>query len=176
MKILKKQKLVAGFFISLTVILLSYGCKQVEPLPSVETGESGGNEEIEEPPVPEKSNFCIIFDANGGTFPDGMEVIQFYDDSNDQLPSDPVRPGHNLIDWDYVLIENPQDYNSYYLVKYTAKWEEKYPGMKYVGGGDFSFGIGYSSPVNVTLSSFYMAEHEVTQKEFQEKKFQVLDK
>lgn len=83
MKILKKQKLCAGFFISLAVILFSYGCKQVEPLPSVETGESGGNEEIEEPPVPEKSNFCIIFDANGGTFPDGMEVIQFYDDSND---------------------------------------------------------------------------------------------
>lgn len=170
MKILKKQKLVACFFISLAVILLSYGCKQVESLPSVETGESGGNEEIEEPPVPEKSNFCIIFDANGGTFPDGMEVIQFYDDSNDQLPSDPVRPGHNLINWDYVLIENPQDYNSYYLVKYTAKWEEKYPGMKYVGGGDFSFDIEHasSSSENVTLSSFYMAEHEVTQKEFEE--------
>lgn len=136
-----------------------YSCKSpvVEP-PQITTPPE--QEPEPEKPVPENPIKItrVEFDANGGSFSDGTELITLPYESGVEIkfPANPQRANYKFERWDIIVPDENSDKKD--TLKYVARWGDLYQGFSFVEGGKMMM-----NGTEVTISSFFMGKYEVTQ-------------
>lgn len=136
-----------------------YSCKSpvVEP-PQITTPPE--QEPEPEKPVPENPIKItrVEFDANGGSFSDGTELITLPYESGGEIkfPANPQRANYKFERWDIIVPDENSDKKD--TLKYVARWGDLYQGFSFVEGGKMMM-----NGTEVTISSFFMGKYEVTQ-------------
>lgn len=155
---LKKILLSILIFLSFCSIIV-YSCKSpvVEP-PQITTPPE--TEPEPEKPVPENPIKItrVEFDANGGSFSDGSELITLPYESGGEIkfPANPQRANYKFERWDIIVPDENSDKKD--TLKYVARWGDLFPGFSFVEGGKMMM-----NGTEVTISSFFMGKYEVTQ-------------
>lgn len=154
----KKILLSILIFLSFCSIMI-YSCKS----PVVETPQITTPPETEpepEKPVPEDPIKItrVEFDANGGSFSDGSELITLPYESGVEIkfPANPQRANYKFERWDIIVPDENSDKKD--TLKYVARWGDLYQGFSFVEGGKMMM-----NGTEVTISSFFMGKYEVTQ-------------
>lgn len=139
--------------------IMIYSCKS----PVVETPQITTPPETEpepEKPVPENpiKITAVEFDANGGSFSDGSELITLPYESGVEInfPANPHRTNYKFERWDIIVPDENSDKKD--TLKYVARWGDLFPGFSFVEGGKMMM-----NGTEVTISSFFMGKYEVTQ-------------
>lgn len=139
--------------------IMIYSCKS----PVVETPQITTPPETEpepEKPVPENPIKItrVEFDANGGSFSDGSELITLPYESGVEInfPANPHRTNYKFERWDIIVPDENSDKKD--TLKYVARWGDLYQGFSFVEGGKMMM-----NGTEVTISSFFMGKYEVTQ-------------
>lgn len=139
--------------------IIVYSCKS----PVVETPQITTPPETEpepEKPVPEDPIKItrVEFDANGGSFSDGTELITLPYESGVEInfPANPHRTNYKFERWDIIVPDENSDKKD--TLKYVARWGDLFPGFSFVEGGKMMM-----NGTEVTISSFFMGKYEVTQ-------------
>lgn len=139
--------------------IMIYSCKSpvVEP-PQITTPPE--QEPEPEKPVPENPIKItrVEFDANGGSFSDGTELITLPYESGGEIkfPANPHRTNYKFERWDIIVPDENSDKKD--TLKYVARWGDLYQGFSFVEGGKMMM-----NGTEVTISSFFMGKYEVTQ-------------
>lgn len=154
----KKILLSILIFLSFCSIMI-YSCKSpvVEP-PQITTPPE--QEPEPEKPVPENPIKItrVEFDANGGSFSDGTELITLPYESGVEIkfPANPHRTNYKFERWDIIVPDENSDKKD--TLKYVARWGDLFQGFSFVEGGKMMM-----NGTEVTISSFFMGKYEVTQ-------------
>lgn len=138
--------------------LIIYSCKSpvVEP-PQITTSPEPEEPEEPEAVVPIKIT-AVEFDANGGSFSDGSELITLPYESGVEInfPANPQRTNYKFERWDIIVPDENSDKKD--TLKYVARWGDLFQGFSFVEGGKMMM-----NGTEVTISSFFMGKYEVTQ-------------
>ena len=138
--------------------LIIYSCKS----PVVESPQITTPPEPEEPEEPEVEVpikiTAVEFDANGGSFSDGSELITLPYESGVEInfPANPHRTNYKFERWDIIFPDENSDKKD--TLKYVARWGDLFQGFSFVEGGKMMM-----NGTEVTISSFFMGKYEVTQ-------------
>lgn len=138
--------------------LIIYSCKSpvVEP-PQITTPPEPEEPEEPEAVVPIKIT-AVEFDANGGSFSDGSDLITLPYESGVEInfPANPQRTNYKFERWDIIVPDENSDKKD--TLKYVARWGDLFQGFSFVEGGKMMM-----NGTEVTISSFFMGKYEVTQ-------------
>lgn len=152
---LMQKKILFSIFILFSFCsLIIYSCKS----PVVETPPNTTPPEQEPEPVDPIKITVVEFDANGGSFSDGSELITLPYESGVEIkfPANPHRTNYKFERWDIIVPDENSDKKD--TLKYVARWGDLYQGFSFVEGGKMMM-----NGTEVTISSFFMGKYEVTQ-------------
>ena len=151
---MQKKILFSIFILFSFCSLIIYSCKS----PVVETPPNTTPPEQEPEPVDPIKITVVEFDANGGSFSDGSELITLPYESGVEIkfPANPHRTNYKFERWDIIVPDENSDKKD--TLKYVARWGDLYQGFSFVEGGKMMM-----NGTEVTISSFFMGKYEVTQ-------------